>query len=65
MVGMFKLANIVLKAVIISPYNKTLHEKHTAETRLHEEWRHADLASPSSRLALLNHPRCTPGRVSD
>jgi hypothetical protein len=42
-----------------------LCEKHKAQTRLHEEWRHTDRMSPSSRLALQRHPRHAPGCVSD
>jgi hypothetical protein len=42
----------------------TLREKYTAERRPHEEWRHTDHASPSSRLTLQTHLRRVPGRVS-
>jgi hypothetical protein len=43
----------------------TLRVKHTAETRPHEEWRHANCASLSLRLALQSHPACAPRRISD
>jgi hypothetical protein len=42
-----------------------LREKHISEMRLHEEWTRADHVSPSLRLALQNHQRCVPRRVSD
>jgi hypothetical protein len=43
----------------------SLREKHTIETRPHEERRHTDRVSPLLRLALLSDWRRAPGRVSD
>jgi hypothetical protein len=50
--GFVSLGVEVIVVVVVQKMVQALHEKDIPGTLLNEEWRHADRASPSSRLSL-------------